>query len=239
MAIAAYRDEEFGVVRVHIDSRARRLIFRVGEGELRVTCPVGYPESRIRASVEENRAKLRRLAARATELQASRTLAVGDRVPCYGGDILLLPGIHSSRFLFRYEGDCLQVFCPPGVDLNHPVVRKRLSAGVCRFVYRRAQELLPRRLERLSRRWGVSPAGVTIGRGRRKLGHCTARGEIQLSLHLMFLSEELIDYVICHELAHLTYMNHSPRFHALCNRYCDGKELLLRKQLRSFVFLFG
>ena len=73
--------------------------------------------------------------------------------------------------------------------------------------------------------------------GRRKLGHCTRRGEIQLSFYLMYLPEELIDYVICHELAHLKYMDHSPLFHALCNRYCGGRELLLRKQLRSFAFL--
>ena len=235
----AYRDEEFGIVRVHSDSRARRLIFRMKDGELRVTCPAGYSESRIQASVEENRSKLRRLAARSSLLQSSRTLSVGDRVPCYGGDLLLLPGTVPNRFLFRYEGDCLQVFCPPGVDLNLPVVRKRLSSGVCRFVYRRAQELLPRRLEQVALRLGVSAAGVSIGRGRRKLGHCTARGEIQLSLYLMFLPEELIDYVICHELAHLTYMNHGPRFHDLCNRYCDGKELLLRKQVRTFTFLFS
>ena len=49
------------------------------------------------------------------------------------------------RFLFRYQGDCLQVFCPQQADLNEPDVHKILSRGICRFVYRRAQSLLPRR----------------------------------------------------------------------------------------------
>jgi predicted metal-dependent hydrolase len=52
----------------------------------------------------------------------------------------------------------------------------------------------------------------------------------------MFLPEHLIRYIICHELAHLTHMNHSPEFHALCNQYCDGQEKQLEQQLRQFRF---
>ena len=110
-------------------------------------------------------------------------MSIGDRIPCYGGDICLLPGIDSKRFLFRYQGDCLQVFCPQQADLNEPNVHKILSRGVCRFVYRRAQALLPRRFVQVSERLGISPVPLSVGRGRRKLGHCTLNGEIQLSFY--------------------------------------------------------
>ena len=70
----------------------------------------------------------------------------------------------------------------------------------------------------------------------RKLGHCTTKPVIQLSRNLMFLPEPLVRYIICHELAHLTHMNHSPQFHALCNQYCNGKEKELERQLRQFHF---
>ena len=75
-----------------------------------------------------------------------------------------------------------------------------------------------------------------VGRGMRKLGHCTAKKVIQLSRNLMFLPEPLVRYIICHELAHLTHMNHSPQFHALCDRYTGGHEKELEKQLRHFHF---
>jgi predicted metal-dependent hydrolase len=83
---------------------------------------------------------------------------------------------------------------------------------------------------------GLAPAGFEIGRGMRKLGHCTAKKVIQLSRNLMFLSEPLVRYIICHELAHLTHMNHSPQFHALCDKYCNGQEKALERQLRQFRF---
>ena len=231
-----YRDEEFGEIYIRSDSRACRLIFRVKDNGLQITCPEGYAVNRVKSAVDDNREKLRVLVSRSVTIRKNRVLSTGDSIPCYGGDICLLPGV-SNKFLFRYEGDCLQVFCPPGIDLNETNVRKTLSRGVGRFVYSRAQEVFPRRLNQISSRLGLPVVSVTIGRGRRKLGHCTRRGEIQLSFYLMYLPEELIDYVICHELAHLKYMDHSPLFHALCNRYCGGRELLLRKQLRSFVFL--
>lgn len=238
MAISEFSDEEFGVVRVRPDSRARRLIFRVKEGAMQITCPEGYTLDQIRTVVDENRERLRHLMARGEVSQQQRRLSVGDHIACYGGDIVLFPGMVPGRFLFRYEGSILQVFCPPGADLNAPRVRRSLSQGVCRMVYHRAQELLPRRLNEVARRVGASPHEVTVGRGRRKLGHCTRSKSIQLSFHLMFLPEKLIDYVICHELAHLQQMNHGPQFHELCNRYCGGEELSLRKQLRAFPFLF-
>ena len=68
----------------------------------------------------------------------------------------------------------------------------------------------------------------------RKLGHCTTGKVIQLSRAVMMLPPDLVDLVICHELAHLTHMDHSAAFHALCNSYLGGRERSLDKRLRSF-----
>jgi len=43
-------------------------------------------------------------------------------------------------------------------------------------------------------------------------GSCSTRGNINFSTRLLFAPDEVVDYVIIHELAHLVEANHSHRF---------------------------
>lgn len=45
-------------------------------------------------------------------------------------------------------------------------------------------------------------------------GSCSTKKNINLSVKLLFVPYELLEYVAIHELAHLKEMNHSPRFWA-------------------------
>ncbi len=65
-------------------------------------------------------------------------------------------------------------------------------------------------------------------------GSCSTLRNINLNMNLVRLPEELMDYVIAHELCHLVYPNHSQRFHALLNAITDGKEKALAARLRNY-----
>ena len=49
-------------------------------------------------------------------------------------------------------------------------------------------------------------------------GSCSKRGNINLSLRLLFAPLEVVDYVIIHELSHLIELNHSPRFWSIVEK---------------------
>ena len=61
-------------------------------------------------------------------------------------------------------------------------------------------------------------------------GSCSSSGGISLNWRLVLVAPELQDYVILHELAHLTEMNHSKHFWGLLDQY-DPKRQLHEAQL--------
>ncbi len=99
---------------------------------------------------------------------------------------------------------------------------------------RRALAYLPGRTAQLADEHGLSYRRVTVRRSRTRWGSCSAVNNINLSLFLMNLPTQLIDYVILHELAHTVHKNHSPEFRALLDHLTGGRSALLRKEIRKF-----
>lgn len=121
-----------------------------------------------------------------------------------------------------------------GIDLDSDGATRMVSTLLCRMAQKIAPGILLPAARHHASRIGRNPAAWAISTGFRTLGSCSAKGVISLSYVLVFLPPELRDYIICHELAHLSEMNHSPRFHALLDHYLDGREALLAAQLRNF-----
>ena len=95
---------------------------------------------------------------------------------------------------------------------------------VKRFARRRDASRIDiaRRAELLADRHGLPrPARIRWAENQTSLwGSCTpADGTIRISLRLAEYPRWVLDYVIIHELAHLRYHGHGPRFRALVDRY--------------------
>lgn len=82
-----------------------------------------------------------------------------------------------------------------------------------------ARALLPDYVARLAGKVGVSSPTVCIRDQRTLWGSCTSGKSLSLNWRLLLLPPPLQDYIIYHELAHLTHMDHSGRFHKLLHAY--------------------
>ncbi len=85
--------------------------------------------------------------------------------------------------------------------------------AITRWLDREARTVLVDRFERLARDTGAPHRGVRVRKVRSRWGSCSAKGTISLSRNLLFLRPELVDSVMYHEIAHLSVLDHSPRFY--------------------------
>jgi predicted metal-dependent hydrolase len=119
-------------------------------------------------------------------------------------------------------------------DLDSESSRSYLEnvlVGIYRF---EAQKLLPARLTELAQKHGFTFNRLTIRNNRRNWGSCSARNNISLNLQMMKLPDELIDYILLHELVHTRIKNHGPLFWAKLDESTNFRAREMSKQVRKF-----
>ncbi|KPJ63968.1 hypothetical protein AMJ44_13645 [candidate division WOR-1 bacterium DG_54_3] len=92
-----------------------------------------------------------------------------------------------------------------------------------------ARKKLIKRLNELAQRHGFTYNRVFIRNQQTRWGSCSSKNNISLNMKLVLLPEELMDYVILHELVHTRQKNHSQEFWSELNSFTgDAKRLSSR-----------
>lgn len=216
--------------RVEVSARrgSTRISVRWRRGVPYCIVPPGMPESMILDALD-------RLAPRVMARKPVNMFSIGDDIALPGITFSLRSQSHApSRLLVTMRDDVAYIEIGTGIDADSDAAQRLISAAMRRIARINAERLLLPRAAMLASGVGAVPASWHIMDGARTLGKCMASRAIHISYMCVFLPQHLRDYIVMHELAHLAEMNHGPRFHALCNRYCGGRERQLASELKAY-----
>jgi len=77
---------------------------------------------------------------------------------------------------------------------------------------KKAKKYIPNRTIEVAKQYQIKFNTIKITSAKTRWGSCTSKRNLNFSYRLILCPEKVIDYVICHELAHLKEMNHSKKF---------------------------
>ena len=95
---------------------------------------------------------------------------------------------------------------------RHEIQSRELADLSATIDKENAKRRLIGKLNKLAAIHGFTFNGVTIRNQKTRWGSCSRNKKISLNMKLVLLPEDLIDYVILHELVHTRISNHSNRF---------------------------
>jgi len=81
----------------------------------------------------------------------------------------------------------------------------------------------------LTKKWakimGIAPEHISFRYSKNRWGSCSSTNRISFNYHLVKLSSSLIEYVVIHELAHITFENHSKDFWKLVYKHLNDYKI--------------
>ena len=102
-----------------------------------------------------------------------------------------------------------------------PIEEALVRSKIERWLFDQAKSVLTMRFEEILARFPTPPIparNLRIRRLRSRWGSCSPNGDISLHSGLIHYPDDAMDYVLAHEIAHLTHRNHKKRFYALLDR---------------------
>ena len=217
-------NNDFEIIR---SARRTRLAFRFrpSDGVLEVLAPLNLQEKRITAAIRKNKDALEKLHQKVRKKMQD--------IPVYKfeeGEFFLYRGswypLKFSRRVLAFDNAFL---LPPG---NEDEIKRSLEK-----LYRKlAAACLPDKVREKAAACGLTIRDIRINGAVGRWGSCSSSGNINLSWRLILCPDEIIDYVICHELAHRLELNHSDAFWQevakLCPDYQERENFLRENEHR-------
>ncbi len=202
------------IISYQLELRARRTIgLKITANGLVVHAPKRISATQLQQVLQEKAGWIQqKLALREANQVAPMQWQDGEPLMYLGRDLTLSLMTHPTSRAVMLEGDRL-VVRSPHIGNADWVARKVLQWY--------AQQALPdfqRRVALVATQMGEQVSAVGLSNAKSRWGSCNSRKQIRLNWRLIQAPPHIIQYVVCHEMAHLKEMNHSARFYSVLER---------------------
>jgi predicted metal-dependent hydrolase len=212
--------------------KAKRVILKISVSKgLEVVIPRGYSKKRIPQIINEKKDWIERAF---KKIEQERHIATQPReLPTTiffqsinrNFEVEYLPTLENQLELFQENESLIKIL---GDNTNI----EDCSYLLKRWLQYQGRIHLTPWLRNLSDQTELRFKQVQIRGQRSRWGSYSGRGTVSLNYNLLFLRNELVRYLIIHELCHSVHLNHSERFYSLLGEYEPGyKELRLEMRV--------
>lgn len=221
---------DFGEVLFRKSPRSKTIRIKVHPSQgVVVSIPTYCSEERAINFVIEKELWIRKSIAKISQTTGKLTIFDEDtNFKTYAHSLTLLK---QSKQTLRMEvvGNNLNIYYPDTVSCSHEKVQEFVRNSILKVLRLEAKQYLPERTRELANRHGLKVNDIKVRNNKTRWGSCSGRNNINLNIHLMRLSQEMIDYVILHELAHIKVKNHSAKYWAFLESLLPGARIIDKK----------
>lgn len=225
---------------LHKSSKAKRVSITIKNQRIRVAVPTGFTFEYAKNFLEEHKEWV------AKHLQKQQTQSknplpkkyvAGERFLYRGRNYpLVIEDTSGPEFYATFKGSRIVAYIPTGLPAKE---QSRLVKDLIEQWYiGQAEKLLPEQVDYYSRTLGIAYKKLKIKDQKTRWGSCSNKGNINFNWRIIMAPNQVVAYVIIHELSHLKYMNHSKDFWKMVEQFLpdykkwkkwlveNGKELI-------------
>ena len=114
-------------------------------------------------------------------------------------------------------------------------IEEEIRKEFIKFYKKEAYNYISKRIVEFCLLLNIDFNKLSINSAKTRWWSCNSNKNINFSFRLILAPKNSIDYVIIHELAHLTEMNHSRQFWSIVDNYCRQVWLWDYRQLQKWL----
>jgi predicted metal-dependent hydrolase len=105
------------------------------------------------------------------------------------------------------------------LHVNSKSSKRKIKALYEEWLMQKARSIFEEKVEHYSTQLAVEPSQIIIKNLKSRWGSATKGNTINLNVNLLKASEDVIDYIVLHEISHLKIKEHSHHFWDLIHRF--------------------